>query len=339
MPKLPPFLILISFFFFSALNAEKTVYLIPFDGFSFESLFENPSLFKGEVLNPWYTLREELEKGGYEVKSTFSAENLDNPTAIISFNRIHIPLLLNLLLYPKERCFLFCFEPPVVLPNLYAPHLSRFFGKIFVMFDDLIDEERYFKFCYPQPRLKRIESIPSFEEKKFCALINNNKDFPHHQSLYEERRKVIAFYASLPKGEFDLYGSGWQGYRDWKGTVPNKWETLKHYKFCYCFENTQKQEGYITEKIFDCLVGGCVPIYWGADNITAYIPKECFIDRRDFSSDEDLYWFLKSITPEEYEGYAQAATAFLTSAEAKRFSAWSYAQLILDALSHLDQND
>ena len=36
--------------------------------------------------------------------------------------------------------------------------------------------------------------------------------------------------------------------------------------------------GYVTEKIFDAFKAGCVPVYWGAENITKYVPAECFID-------------------------------------------------------------
>jgi hypothetical protein len=57
---------------------------------------------------------------------------------------------------------------------------------------------------------------------------------------------------------------------------------LEKYKFSICYENARDTPGYITEKIFDCFFAGCVPIYWGANNITDHIPKECFIDKRDF---------------------------------------------------------
>ena len=40
--------------------------------------------------------------------------------------------------------------------------------------------------------------------------------------------------------------------------------------------------GYITEKIFDSFAAWCVPVYWGASNVTDYIPEGCFIDRRKF---------------------------------------------------------
>jgi len=45
----------------------------------------------------------------------------------------------------------------------------------------------------------------------------------------------------------------------------NKVEFLKSYKFNLCPENSN-YPGYVTEKIFDAISAGCIPIYWGSDN-------------------------------------------------------------------------
>lgn len=44
----------------------------------------------------------------------------------------------------------------------------------------------------------------------------------------------------------------------------NKVEYLKRYYFNICPENTSAY-GYVTEKIFESISVGCIPIYWGAD--------------------------------------------------------------------------
>ncbi|KAB7887432.1 hypothetical protein GBG19_10625 [Poseidonibacter ostreae] len=67
-----------------------------------------------------------------------------------------------------------------------------------------------------------------------------------------------------------------------------------------CYENARDIPGYITEKIFDSFFAGCVPVYLGADNITEHIPKECFIDKREFDTYEKLYKYLKNMSDEEY---------------------------------------
>jgi len=45
----------------------------------------------------------------------------------------------------------------------------------------------------------------------------------------------------------------------------NKLLYLSQYKFNLCPENSN-YEGYVTEKIFDSVSAGCLPIYWGSNN-------------------------------------------------------------------------
>jgi hypothetical protein len=41
---------------------------------------------------------------------------------------------------------------------------------------------------------------------------------------------------------------------------------LKQYKFNICPENTNAY-GYVTEKLFEAISSGCIPIYWGSYNL------------------------------------------------------------------------
>ena len=56
-------------------------------------------------------------------------------------------------------------------------------------------------------------------------------------------------------------------------SVNDKIEWLKSYKFNICFENSS-YPGYLTEKLFDAFMGGCVPIYWEM-SLRCGIDKEC----------------------------------------------------------------
>jgi hypothetical protein len=220
----------------------------------------------------------------------------------------------------KEKLALVVFEPPVVQPELHDSKMLASFGKIFTWDDDLVDNVRFFKVFYPALK-QRIEKLTPFAEKKFCTLIATRLSSKHPKELYSEREAAIRFFEA--KGaDFDLYGRGWEKrrFKCWKGTTPDKIETLKNYKFCICYENTRDMNGYITEKIFDCLASGAVPIYWGADNISEFIPKECFIDRRTFKTMDELYTFLSNMSQEDYEVYLEAAGAFLKSEQAQVFT-------------------
>lgn len=61
-----------------------------------------------------------------------------------------------------------------------------------------------------------------------------------------------------------------------------------HYKFYVAVENHQ-YEGFITEKIWNTLPYGVIPIYWGATNIKEVLPDpDAVIHVSDFESLDKL---------------------------------------------------
>lgn len=242
---------------------------------------------------------------------------------------------------PKEKMVLFMWEPFIRLHKLYNKNLHQCFSRIYTWDDDLVDGVKYFKFYYPVMRPMVSDVVP-FEKKKFCTLVSGNAlKNPKHperypKELYSERRKAAEFFQQVGEEGFDLYGKGWDPnhYTSYRGSCKDKIETIKNYKFSICYENCYDVKGYITEKIFDCFHAGNVPIYWGASNVTDYIPKDCFIDRRDFTTLDELYAFLKKMTKAEYEGYIVRIRTFLQSEKAKLFSQENYEKIFLEAAGY-----
>lgn len=223
---------------------------------------------------------------------------------------------------PRENQILVMWEPPTVQPELYDPKTHARFGKIFTWDDDLVDNQKFFKMHYPALN-PRIGNTPTFDEKKFCVMICRRLTSHHPKELYSKRKQTIKFFENKPDGEFDLYGFQWKKgkYKNYRGPLhSNKIEKLKEYKFSICYENMGDVKGYLSEKIFDCFAAGVVPVYWGASNVTDYIPEGCFIDRRRFADDEEMYQFLKRVSKEEYQQYLERAAEFLISDRAKVFT-------------------
>lgn len=308
---------------------SKTVYIIPFKGLENKDYYYNETICRDECLKPFVSLVKRLESEGYNVLFTKDGKASKDYSALISLNRTEINVLKNLSKFPKEKLFLLVFEPPVTMPGFYNKRLKKIFGKIFLLLDQYSDTDNYEKLYYPQPCLELLENIPDFEQKKFCALIASNKSSPHPKELYSARVRTIQFLSNQDNVEFDLYGPKWDQYSAWRGIVDSKWETLKEYKFCICYENMKNQNGYITEKIFDCFIAGCVPIYWGADNICDLIPSDCFIDRRQFSTEEELLRFMKNISKEEYESYLESISQYLQSEKAQLFSIEFFVEMVI----------
>ena len=250
-----------------------------------------------------------------------------------------------------KRKYLILLESPHVDIHTFNIDLHNEFEKIFTWSDDLIDNQKYFKVNYAFQFPKR---IPREWNKKLCCMIAGNKYSKHSEELYSERRKVIHWYQKNHKNEFDLYGTQWDEFYfgrsllgriinkipifrgskfpSYKGRVESKLDVLRKYKFSICYENIKNQNGYITEKIFDCFFSGCVPIYWGAGNIVDHVPKNCFIDRREFDSCAAVYTFISEMNMGVYIQYLDAIEDFLNSEESRQFQSEHFSSTIVGEL-------
>jgi hypothetical protein len=118
-----------------------------------------------------------------------------------------------------------------------------------------------------------------------------------------------------------------------QGPVPplEKLTTLKKYKFVVSYENS-RLAGYISEKLFDCLFSGSVPVYWGEPNIQRFVPAACYIDRQVFADDAALADFLSRMTYVEYSKYIAAIRAFVGGIEYEKFGSEPNAKRVSDVL-------
>jgi len=84
----------------------------------------------------------------------------------------------------------------------------------------------------------------------------------------------------------------------------SKIQTIGSYHFCLAFENA-RQSDYVTERLFQPLLAGTVPVYRGAPNVADFAPPGSYINADHFSSPRDLAQHLLHLaaTPEEYDRY------------------------------------
>ena len=197
----------------------------------------------------------------------------------------------------------------------------------------------------------------------FSCLINANKAFKEvlANDLYIERIQTIRWYEQNAPSEFKLYGLGWDkeppaytpfgrlsralfrlksrllgeaAFPSYQGEIPDKSSVLRQARFSYCYENSRDIPNYITEKMLDSLVSGCVPIYWGADNVLDHVPANCFIDRRHFSDTSAVHRHLLSIDDASYADLQQNIRGFLSSETAQNFSSASVVDTIVNHICH-----
>lgn len=252
---------------------------------------------------------------------------------------------------PSHNNYLLMFESKVVRPDNWHMSNHSYFKKIFTWDDQLVDGNKYIKINYPN-KIPIELNYQTDKTKKLCAMIASHKIFEQPNELYTERIKAIRWFEQNHPEDFDLYGIGWDtycfkgalsvlnrftlltknirpNYLSYKGTVEKKKDVYERYKFSICYENARDIPGYITEKIFDCFFAGCVPIYWGAPNVTDFIPEDTLIDKRKFNSYGELYDYLINMTDEEYLGYLAAIKHFIESDKMYPFSAEFFADTIV----------
>lgn len=162
-----------------------------------------------------------------------------------------------------------------------------------------------------------------------------------YKDLYGERLKAIRFFQRADS--FDLYGKGWNDLSHLNGgdkemirrinpkEINDKLETLSKYRFSLCFENCVFP-GYITEKIFDSFFAGCIPVYYGAPDITDFVPKETFVDLRDFHGYRELLDYLLAFRESDYHNKLNCIESYLESSSFQCFTEGKFIDKMLPTI-------
>lgn len=230
-------------------------------------------------------------------------------------------------------------EPPVIAPALYKalPELTAVFERVYVhntIGDGYptqgVDMSRLRQIYWPMPHNDVLMQYWKNEERLNRVVVINGNHIPveFNNELYSRRIEAMA---SLAKMEIvDLYGQGWSKWWSrssmwspywrhrrtlmsiYKGACESKYEVLSRYRFSLCFENME-MSGYMTEKLFDCLYAGVIPIYLGPPNVASLIPAEIYIDVRAYSSWSDLWARVSAMNEVEIAAMRHAGRSFLQS--------------------------
>jgi len=305
------------------------------------------------ALYPYYLLKEKLKEKGIDFNTIDYYNNDPEGTYALLF--FDFPRNMDKFLknHKNAKKFLFVYESPIKNEQNQNIENYQYFDKVFTWNKDLADNQKVFHVAYTRkfPEILEISN----NQKKLATGIFSNKLQEHPLELYSERVKAIKWFEKNHLEEFDLYGAGWdkyyfQGvlsklnrfkfstkllkpnYPSYKGFINHKKDVYGNYKFAFCYENSTHKD-YVTEKILDCLILGVVPIYLGAPNITDYVPKEVFVDKREFENYEKLYNYLKNMPQEKYKGYLSAIKNFVEGEKSYPFKAECFANTLTQEIS------
>jgi hypothetical protein len=258
----------------------------------------------------------------------------------------------------NEASYLIASENPLINPLNTNPEYFKRFRKVFTWNKNFFTLPNVVPIYIPN-KIEMHEFVDFKSRPIFTCLINANKLFkdPPPVDLYQERVNVIRWYEKHHRDLFSLYGLGWskpspaftpwgkikrrigrlgsqlfniKPFPSYRGEIENKADVYQLAKYAYCYENARDLPNYITEKIFDCFMSGCVPVYWGSNTINEHIPSECYIDRRNFSSTADVHQYLESITESQYELYQKNIYQFLVSPECSKFKTETFVSTVID---------
>lgn len=281
------------------------------------------------------------KKWGYEVVSFTKQLKMSGEDIILFGDRAHFyegwKYLKKNKLLRNTVCIMI--ESPVVDRQCGKTLLTKVknaFPVFLTYQDDMIDNVKFFK-DWPSIRVvsEASRSPLSWDKRGLAAIVCTNQlHMAEEGELYSERKRIVTYFEEHEEYSFGVFGRGWDSYKNWGGAVNSKTEIYHKYKFAICLENV-RVNGYVTEKLFDCLNKGIVPVYGGAYNIAEYVPKECFIDYFQFKDLDEMACYLNGIDEITYNQYLENAENFLKSEEYVEFGVKGAAKRLHEAVGCL----
>lgn len=296
--------------------------------------------------SPWEEFLKEIER----THQLCDSDGLrDAPQALVTFrfDREVQAIIRNLRLDPSH-CLLVINESDVILPNLYTTRCRMKFGHVWAPSVRLALEVAGTPYHWPQnleghgygrPPESRITTPCMLLANKFSAVPSEN---------FSLRRRVIA--QAIRRGySLDVIGHHWdlcqsrqvgqvlkhsvsvvtagQVPKFWGqnfikprsrianvrflGSVNDKYCTLGKYDIAIVTENSLK---WTTEKLFDAVSMGCVPIYVGASIEELGLPSNLCVQSEPYA---DAIWeHVRQLTPDRKEEIRNSGLSFLQSEQA-----------------------
>jgi hypothetical protein len=218
----------------------------------------------------------------------------------------------------------------------------------------------------------REKHITPAEDRKGVCMIATNKYNRNPSSKLDFRLKFVKRLAKSPTlaGKFDLYGRYWlnavgkirrlipnriadllriidkilircERKIPWnsklrtasRGVICSKGEVLSKVKFNVIIENMY-WDGYVSEKIFDALQFGCIPIYFGAGDVDCFVPSTVFINGRSFDDPLDAIRAALSMTEQDVNEMVQKGQGWLVSEDFEvKYSRTSYLKTLQKSIA------
>ncbi len=269
------------------------------------------------------SLREKLAIKGYDLKTQHEHPPQKSDLVLVAYPYYTVPKGM------ADKSFLWLLESPLSISIPANKETEQRYKKIFTYNQEVAKRQKYVRlpiyYAYPDFTFTPANLV---KKKVLVAQVAGNHYNKKTKSNYFQRRLDTAWFLKYHPNDILLAGRGqWDIFRNslaaetrsafdarYKGSIDDKIQFLSNASFGLAYENT-KAPDYVTEKIFDVMAAGTVPIYSGAPNIEEYVPKACFINRDDFKTPYDLYIFLTRMSGKKYLSYINCIIQYMSHPE------------------------
>ncbi|MEM6461515.1 MAG: glycosyltransferase family 10 [Pseudomonadota bacterium] len=154
---------------------------------------------------------------------------------------------------------------------------------------------------FSRPKGRRIAALLSYKSNT-----GNTTNMEHGVDLDLQQLRFDIALEGYRQQKVDVYGQNWPNGISLEDSRKGNWrkrkiEILGNYSFNLCLENTNI-DYYCTEKIWDSITSGCLPIYFGKGNkIYEDFPPNSFLDCANFKTPDDIFSYVDRMSFAEFE--------------------------------------
>ena len=178
---------------------------------------------------------------------------------------------------PQERIIYLIREPP--LPEVIEITKANYDrAKLYCGYisgpDDFAPNPNYMPaIWYHNNSFRELDEMPAPTKTKSCSWITSGV------SRSANHRHRLDFIKLLQQQElnFDLYGRNLPTWAQDNGIVSNKWHAVAPYYYNLAIENYTENDWYVSEKLWDALLGWSLPIYYGGAAADKLLPAGSFL--------------------------------------------------------------
>lgn len=213
---------------------------------------------------------------------------------------------------------------------------------------------------YPYNFLANPVAYKEWDRRDALVWVVRNNWFYGNDSMSQNRIRDFDYIRRHVSGKSHIYGGGWENKKSrlvgpskyfgkiqafnniriynrisksWVGPIENKKEIISNYKFCFSYENTDNYPGYITEKVFDAWMSGCVPIYRGEHSFEEKY-SDILISPRILGKKKCME-MIRGLDANEARKITNKFNNFLDKGEFNDFSHLTFQNKVLDIASSL----